>query len=63
VVPASPALPATPAGPAPAVDVPVQATGVMLGFADGSNVSLEDGDPRAAALRAVADVLISRPHS
>jgi len=35
----------------------------MLGFADGSKVSLDEGDPRAAALRAVADVLISRPHT
>ena len=49
--------------PAPPVDVPVQATGVKLGFADGSEVALDDRDPRAAALRAVADVLISRPNT
>jgi len=43
---------------APAVDVPVQSTGVRLGFADGSEVALDDRDPSAMALRAVADLLV-----
>jgi len=44
--------------PAPTVDVPVQAAGVRLGFADGSEVALDARDPSALALRAVADLLV-----
>jgi len=33
-------------------------TGVVLGFADGSESELDGADPRAMALKAVADVLM-----
>jgi hypothetical protein len=49
------------AAPPPAqasVAVPVQASGVLLGFADGSQVALDERDPSALALRAVADLLV-----
>jgi hypothetical protein len=43
----------------PAVDVvPVQASGVLLGFADGTQVALDERDPSALALRAVAELLV-----
>jgi hypothetical protein len=32
--------------------------GVRLGFVDGTEVALASGDPRAVALRAVADLLL-----
>jgi hypothetical protein len=61
----------TPPVDTPQFDVP-QATepsteratdaGVRLGFADGTEVELGAGDPRALALRAVADVLVAGPH-
>jgi hypothetical protein len=39
--------------------VPVQQTAsVLLGFADGSQVALDDRDPSALALRAVAELLV-----
>jgi len=34
------------------------AYGVRLGFADGTEVGLDDRDPSAMALRAVADLLV-----
>jgi hypothetical protein len=40
------------------VGVPVQAAAVRLGFADGSEVALDERDPSALALRAVADLLV-----
>ena len=53
---AEPAFP--PAAPqGTPVAVPVQASGVLLGFADGSQVRLDEGDPHAVALRAVASIL------
>jgi hypothetical protein len=44
----------------PATAVTPESAGVRLGFADGSAVDLDPADPRAAALRAVADVLVSK---
>lgn len=59
---ASPAPIATPAPVAAPVPVaagrPEGTAGVLLGFHDGSEVQLAAGDPRAQALRAVADVLL-----
>ncbi len=48
--------------PSPAVEafVPDVASGVQLGFADGSVVTLEEDDPRALALRAAAARLTGR---
>ena len=48
---------AEPALPPPAYDAP-PAYGVRLGFADGSEVGLDERDPSAVALRAVADLLV-----
>ena len=45
------AKPALPPGPA-----------VCLGFDDGSQIELPATDPRAVALRAVADLLVQDPH-
>jgi hypothetical protein len=67
---AEPAFPPAPvttelatAVPVAPVDVPVQAAGVRLGFADGSEVALDERDPSALALRAVADLLVQDgPH-
>ena len=57
---APPVLPAEAALP---VVVPVQASAVLLGFADGSHVALDERDPSALALRAVAELLVQdRPH-
>ena len=50
---AAPAVPTAPVAEA----VPAQA-GVRLGFHDGSEVELTSTDPRARALREVADVLL-----
>lgn len=50
--PAPPAAPALPAAPAPVVPAP--RTGVQLGFADGTVLTLDDDDPRAVALRNAA---------
>jgi hypothetical protein len=36
----------------------VQSSGVLLGFSDGSEVALDERDPSALALRAVADLLV-----
>jgi hypothetical protein len=36
---------------------------VRLGFGDGSELELADGDPSAIALRAVADLLVQDPHA
>jgi hypothetical protein len=36
---------------------------VRLGFADGSEVGLDERDPSAVALRAVADLLVQDPAS
>jgi hypothetical protein len=56
---AQPAFP--PADPAPVateqVAVPVQASPVLLGFVDGTQVALDECDPHAVALRAVASIL------
>jgi hypothetical protein len=58
------AEPALPPAPVPEVGVAAESAptevgpGVRLGFADGSEVALVDGDPRAVALRAVADLLV-----
>ena len=47
----------------PAVVVPVQSSGVRLGFQDGTEVALDERDPSALALRAVADLLVqNRPY-
>ena len=60
---AEPAFPPAPAPPAPAqtaapaVGVPVQASSVLLGFTDGSQVALDERDPHAVALREVANIL------
>jgi len=51
-------VPAAPTAPASTVGVPVQTAGVRLGFADGSEVALDERDPSALALRAVADLLV-----
>jgi hypothetical protein len=48
------ALAAIPGPAAPAENAQVSPNGVQLGFADGSVVTLDDDDPRAIALRAVA---------
>jgi len=46
-----------------AVVVPVQSSGVRLGFQDGTEVALDERDPSALALRAVADLLVqNRPY-
>lgn len=60
---ATPAIAATPAPtetPLPPAPVPAAAAtpGVLLGFRDGTEVALADGDPRATALQKVADVLV-----
>ena len=58
----NPAAVDVPAQPAPA-DVPAQSSGVLLGFADGTEVALDERDPSALALRAVAELLVQdRPH-
>jgi len=57
VVPPSPAVPAT-AGVSAPVAVPAQVSGVLLGFADGTHVALDERDPSAMALRAVAELLV-----
>jgi hypothetical protein len=44
------------------VAVPVQASAVLLGFVDGTQVALDERDPSALALRAVADALVEEPH-
>jgi hypothetical protein len=57
---AAPAFPpaAPPAAPvAVPLAVPVQSSGVLLGFADGSHVALDERDPNAVALLAVASIL------
>ena len=55
------AKPAFPPAMVPAVDVPVQTPAqtpaVLLGFADGTQVTLAETDPHAVALRAVASIL------
>lgn len=43
------------------VVVPVQASAVLLGFADGSSVALDERDPSALALRVVAEALVEEP--
>ena len=67
VLPAEPAEPAgsaeaagEPVVPAPPAGVPQQSSGVLLGFADGSQVALDERDPHAVALVAVASVLSQR---
>ena len=40
------------------VAVPVQSSSVLLGFADGTEVALDERDPSALALRAVAELLV-----
>ncbi|HVF21048.1 MAG TPA: hypothetical protein VNA14_12525 [Mycobacteriales bacterium] len=53
---AAPAAP--PAAPAAApAEVPAPRTGVQLGFADGTVMTLDDDDPRAVALRNAAKKL------
>jgi hypothetical protein len=49
----SPVAPPTSAAAAPEPDA-----GVRLGFADGSDLSLDPDDPHTLALKAVADVLV-----
>lgn len=49
------------AQPALPVAVPVQASAVLLGFADGTHVALDERDPSALALRAVAEALVEEP--
>lgn len=44
-------------GPAPSHEAPSGAVGLV--FADGAQVQLDDGDPRAASLRQVASALIN----
>jgi hypothetical protein len=57
--PAVPAVPVPRASWAQAALPPVEASRqVTLGFTDGSEVALPEHDPRAVALRAVADVLV-----
>jgi hypothetical protein len=60
---AEPAFPPAPVAAAPAqaaapVAVPAQSSAVLLGFSDGSEVALDERDPSALALRAVADLLV-----
>jgi hypothetical protein len=55
VAPASAEPAPVPVGASP-IETPTP--GVRLGFADGTEVSLAVGDPRALALRAVADILV-----
>jgi hypothetical protein len=55
---AEPAFPPAPVDVLAPVDVPVQSSGVLLGFSDGSEVALDERDPSALALRAVADLLV-----
>ena len=56
-------LAAVPEQPDPAhreavADRQAPGAGVLLGFSDGSELSLASTDPRAAALRTVADLLV-----
>jgi hypothetical protein len=60
---AEPAFPPTPLAPAVQSALPMQPSYVLLGFADGSQVALDERDPSAVALRAVAELLVQdRPH-
>jgi hypothetical protein len=57
------AVPAQRVAPWAQAALPPQEPAVRLGFDDGSEVELAASDPRAVALRAVADVLVQdRPH-
>jgi hypothetical protein len=49
-----------PDGGSTPVDDDTAATGVRLGFADGSDLQLDPDHPHSLALRAVADVLLHR---
>ena len=54
----APAPETAPAGAPVAAAVLPQGSQVRLGFVDGSEIALEAGDPRALALRAVAELLV-----
>jgi hypothetical protein len=56
-----PVVEAVPAVEAVAAVAAAPAYPVRLGFADGSEVGLDERDPSAVALRAVADLLVQDP--